>query len=99
MDWRKRDRYFNPVSRVSKMGEMKMEPISDEVRRACQRVSRCIILRFATKDEEILNNAYRHERAMRMKLEFFQDAHADDPLIFWTDAQWEAAVDEDLKVK
>ena len=59
-----------------------------------------------------ITNAYRHERAMRMKAEFLRVAfipyeHEDnfsalkpedenDPRHNWADADWEAAVDKEL---
>ena len=90
---------------------MKMEPISDEVKRAYQYAQ----TRHATLNERYLAAALRHERALRMKAEFgllhyecrYRDGGlrdkldrlCDDEQHRWKVEKWEAAVDEGLKSK
>ena len=82
-----------------------MEPISDEVKRAFYAVRdlHAHFHNFGIPCPDVscrIVDAYRHERAMRMKAEWllaFQVGEYDFTKQHWTDAQWEAAVDEELK--
>ena len=90
-----------------------MEPIPDNVKQSMNQVSKhvCSLSDITCCSFTTLGAAYRHERAMRMKAEFYRDHHNDktychecssldrDPCHDLTDADWEAAVDEELASK